>query len=169
MDRKAIIAAVVAAVVFGAAGFGGGVLLGRSMGSGGFANRAAFANRNGGGQNRGAASGKVTAKDATSFTVKMLDGSTRTVYYAASTKFSKVDSATASDVSVDTTITATGTSTSSGDVTADNVIIGSLGGFGFGGFGRMGGTRNTNSGTSNSGGSSSQGGGFGGPPVGFGD
>jgi hypothetical protein len=122
-------------------------------------------------EGRAAAVGKVTAKDAQSFTLKTPDGSTRTVYYSASTQFSKVSSATAADVSNDETVTAMGSTTSAGDVTANSVIIG--GGFGgFGGFrgGMMGGNRG---GTTNGGGNSGNQGGFpqdggpGGPPPGF--
>ncbi len=177
MDKRVIIAAVVAAVVFGAAGFGGGVLLGRAGGRNGpVGARAAWMNgasgRNGANaQGRGAAVGKVTAKDATSFTVKMPDGSSRTVYYSASTRFSKVSTATAKDVSVDETVTAVGQTTSSGDVTAQNVTIGEFGGM-MGFRGAFGGNRPNNSGNAGqNGGGPQQGGGDGGPqggpPPGF--
>jgi hypothetical protein len=86
MDRKAIIAALVAAVVFGAVGFGAGVLLGKSTaGGGGFVarggaagmfgqngNRGNFTGRaDGNGQNRGMVVGKVTEVGKDSFTVKL--------------------------------------------------------------------------------------------------
>jgi len=154
MDRKTIIAVLVAAVIFGATGFGGGMLLGRAS-SGGtgraammarFAQGGGFTTQDGGTGARNflranMAVGKVTEKDANSFTVKMQDGSTRTVYYSSSTTFEKTSTGSAKDISVDTTVAAVGQATSSGDITAQRVQIGGLGGLGGGFRGMMGGGR----------------------------
>jgi len=151
MDRKTIIAVLVAAVIFGATGFGGGMLLGRASGGGTgraammrFAQGGGFTSQNGGAGARNflranMAVGKVTEKDANSFTVKMQDGSTRTVYYSSSTTFEKTSTGSAKDISVDTTVAAVGEATSSGDITAQRVQIGGLGAFGGGFRGMMGG------------------------------
>lgn len=171
MDRKTMIVAALAAVIFGALGFGGGTMLARSSAAAG----GNFAGRQGmmaaAGQNAAravsgnVAFGNVTEKSADSFTIKMPDGSTRTVYYSKSTTFSKTESATIDDVSVGTTVTAIGQSTDDSGVTAQRVQLGDQ--FGPGGArGFFGGQR-----TGGSGGPGAYGGGgggnrmmFGGPP-----
>jgi hypothetical protein len=166
MDKRLVIAVAVTAVIFGAAGFGGGTLLGRATARtralGGAANWQAMRNGANGqaGQRAGVAVGKVTEKSKDSFTVKSPDGSTRTVYFSSSTQFSKTTSATIADVSVDTTVSAIGSATSGGDITAQRVQIG--GELGMGGLrGVFGGNRGNNGA-----GQSGQGQGFGGPDGG---
>lgn len=150
MDRKMIVAVLITAIVFGAVGFGGGMMIGKKSASPGVSGRMMGANGTPGGfpgqdaQSGGGnfstgnvAVGKVTDKDDKSFTLKLADGSTRVVYYSSSTTFSKTETVTAGDVSVDTTVSAMGTATSGGDLTATRVTIGE--GIGFGGRGMMGG------------------------------
>lgn len=152
MDKKVTIAVMVTAIIFGALGFGGGVLTTRATGAAGAGRftgqgiaggatrdfvgpdgAAGRGQRMGGG---GVAVGKITEKDDKSFTVKMPDGSSKVVYYSSTTTFDTVSEGSASDLSVDTTVTAMGTATDSGDITAQRVTIG---GSGFGGMMRFGG------------------------------
>jgi VCBS repeat-containing protein len=176
MDKKVIIAVLVTAIVFGAAGFGGGMLLGKAGGSTRLAGTtgnfrmgqngqagANAANRSG----RTGLVGKIVEAGKDSITVKSADGSTRTVYLSGTTAISKVASATVADLSVNTTITAMGTGTSGGDVTAQRITIGNDMG-GFGGF-RAPSMNGGGSGQNGQGGNSGfgGGGGEGGPPPGL--
>lgn len=170
MDKRTVIAAALAAVIFGALGFGAATLLTRGGGGAAGARAGVFRTT---GQNgarmtapvgRNIAVGKVTEKSGDSFTVKMPDGSSRTVYFSKSTTFSKTETATIADVSVGTTVTAMGQSTDGG-VTAQRVQIGGdFGGmrvFGGGATGGVTGNRR------NQDGGGFPDGGMGGPPPGF--
>jgi hypothetical protein len=112
-----------------------------AAGGGGFPGGGNFRGGTGGaaggqGQGRfggGFVSGKVISKDAKSITVKLVDGGSRTIYVSGTTTYSKTSEVTGAEVSVGTTITASGTSAPDGSVTARSVIIGGLPMFGRGG------------------------------------
>ncbi len=71
----------------------------------------------------GAVMGSVIAKDDTSMTIKMRDGSSRIVLYSGSTQVQKSAPGTASDVTVGSQITVLGTQNTDGSVTAQNIQI----------------------------------------------
>jgi hypothetical protein len=73
----------------------------------------------------------VVSSDDKSITVRLAQGGSQTIYVSASTVYNKLVEVTASDASVGTTITASGTAADDGSVTATTIMIGSV--FGFGG------------------------------------
>ena len=147
MDRKMWIVIAVAAVLIVAAFFGGAASARLIPGMSGSPNPGGFAGRqfgatgpNGmrggvagnGAAGGGAVNGKVLKTSADSITVQGRDGSSRIVNISSTTKFSKTVDASASDVSVGTTVTAFGQAGSGNTVDAVQVMIGGVG-FGFGG------------------------------------
>lgn len=143
MERKVV--GILIAVALVAAGFYGGTVyekeslssqgLLRAAGSrqGGFAQmqgrsqngtqqERSFGNR-AGGQSGGFVAGDITAKDDTSITVKLRDGSTKVVYYSPSTEIGKSASGTAGDLSVGESIMVNGSADASGTVTAQSIQI----------------------------------------------
>ena len=152
--QKTLIAAVLAAVLFGAAGFFGGVTYQKSQAgsSSGFAGRSGAG---GFGRAGGAAGGNlaanvvtgtVIATDAQSITVKSADGSSKTLFVSAQTQIEKQQILTAADVKVGDQIGAFG-QTANGGIDARILQVippgGSFrlggGGRGFGGAGAPGG------------------------------
>lgn len=96
------------------------------QGGGGFPG-AGFAGA-GGGRRNGAAggglvNGEVVSKDAQSVTVKLADGSTKIVFYSASTTVSKSATGTAADLTAGTGVLVTGTTNSDGSVTATRIQL----------------------------------------------
>ena len=89
--------------------------------------------RDSGGVGAGFTSGDILSKDATSLTIKMMDGSTKIVLFSGSTMISKSASGTPADLTTGARVTVMGNTNSDGSVTAQDILIG--GGFGFG---RMG-------------------------------
>ncbi len=67
--------------------------------------------------------GSVLSKDATSLTIKMTDGSTKTIYYSDKTTVTKTADTTISDVAVGSEITANGTANTDGSVSATTIQI----------------------------------------------
>jgi hypothetical protein len=74
--------------------------------------------------------GKVVSSDDKSITVKLAQGGSQTVYVSSSTVYNELAKVGPADVSVGTTITASGTAADDGSVTARTIMIGSLAGFG---------------------------------------
>lgn len=138
--NKIIIPVVVAAVVFGAAGFFGGMQFQKSQAQNGFRNFAAgnfsgqagqagnLARRNG--QNAaqaGLANGDIIAKDDKSITIKLRDGGSKIVFYSEVSQFAKQTSGTADDLAVGTPVVVQGSANSDGSITAQSISIRSAG------------------------------------------
>lgn len=71
----------------------------------------------------GGTAGNIVAKDATSITVQMRDGSSRTVFFTATTPFLKSTSGSADDLKIGETVTVMGTANSDGSVSAQSIQI----------------------------------------------
>ncbi|MES2014552.1 MAG: DUF5666 domain-containing protein [Patescibacteria group bacterium] len=127
--NKKIIALIVVLLLIGAS-FYGGMLYGKSK-----IRPAGFANVNGGqfigGQRTGAGMrgisgftvGEIIAKDATSVTVKMPDGSSKIVLVSDTTKVLKSTDGSLNDLAVGTSVSVTGTANSDKSVTATSIQI----------------------------------------------
>ncbi len=132
------------ALLVGALAFYGGVMYGRASGPANLAAR--FGGQNGangfrlngqggqGGQGQngqngnvamrgGFANGEILSADSKSITVKMADGSTRTVYLDANTRVVRSSEATTSDLTQGANVVVIGTAGSDGSVTARSVQI----------------------------------------------
>lgn len=135
---KTAIWVVLAAVLFAAVGFYGGVTYQKTQVSSGFAGRAGgFAGGAGGGARNSAniATGTVIAQDAQSITVKTADGGSKTVFVSGQTRVSKQQVLTSTDIKVGDQVAAFGQA-ATGGITANTVQIVPPGGsFSFGGFG----------------------------------
>ncbi len=133
MNKKNIGVAVLVAVVFAGAGFYGGMsyakAAGPMRGNTAFAG-GQFAGRMGGAGGRagfgGAVAGQILSKDATSFTVKMQDGSTKIVLLSASTTVMKTSQGSVTDLTTGTNVVVTGSANADGSVTAQRVQLGGV-------------------------------------------
>ena len=145
MDKKAIITAIVVAVIFGGGGFYGGIVYGKNAAvsqrqnnfaqmGGNFSGRSG--NNAGGtgsaGQNRqsgamrnggGFIAGQITAKDDKSITVQDRSGSSKIILYSGSTTVGKAVAGATSDLSTGENVMVSGTTNSDGSVTAENIQI----------------------------------------------
>jgi hypothetical protein len=145
--RNTIIWVVLAAVLFGAVGFYGGVTYQQSQAGAGFAGRGAGGFGAGGSGTGGAgraganvATGTVIAQDSTSITVKTAEGGSKTLFVSAQTRVSKQTVLTAADIKVGDQVAGFGTA-ANGGIDARMVQIVPPGGsfnLGFGGGGRGG-------------------------------
>jgi hypothetical protein len=168
---KTAIWVALAAVLFAAAGFYGGVtyqkaqapagLAGRFSGGGGFGGAGGLGGAGGaagarpGGSN--VTTGTVIAQDAQSITVKTSTGGSKTVFVSAQTEISKQQVLTASDVKVGDQVAAFGTAANGGIDARMLQIVPPGGSFRFGGFGAPRGGGSGAGGSGLSGGSSSGG------------
>ncbi len=120
---KAVAAAIVLILI--GASFYGGMLYGKANAPRGYNGQfAAGGIRMGGrGGAGGVTAGSIIAKDATSITVKMQDGSTKIVLTSGTTKVMKSTSGTLDDLSVGTNVVVTGSVNSDQSVTATSVQI----------------------------------------------
>lgn len=124
--NKSIPITIIAAIIFGAAGFYGGMLYGTSKSS---SNSAAAGNRPAGMQNGNASStgsivyGQIISADGTSMTVKTSDSGSKIVFFSATSKISKNVDAQTSDLAVGQTVMASGTTNSDGSISAKTVEI----------------------------------------------
>ena len=141
--QKTIIAAVLAAVLFGAAGFFGGVTYQKSQAlTSGFAGRAGGFGRAGGANGPGGnfaanvVTGTVIATDAQSITVKSADGSSKTLFASAQTQIEKQQILTLADVKSGDQIGAFGQAASGGLDARIVQVIPPGGSFRLGGGGR---------------------------------
>ena len=97
---------------------GGGFAGGPAGGAGGFAGR-----RGGAGGAGGLVAGTVLSKDDQSITVKLTNGSTKTVYFSGTTTVGVAAAGTMDDVAIGKTVTATGTANSDGSVAASSIQV----------------------------------------------
>ncbi len=67
--------------------------------------------------------GEILSQDDQSITVKLNNGGSKTVLYSASTTIGKMATGTAKDLSVGTSVMATGKSTTDGSLTAETIQI----------------------------------------------
>jgi hypothetical protein len=128
MTSKQWVILVVVAIVFAGGGFFGGVkyqqgktpaVAARPGGAAGFAGRRA------GGAGGGASfvSGQVLSSDSSTITVKNMAGGSEIVILAPSTQYRKAVDGSASDVTVGSMVTVTGSTNSDGSLTAQSVQI----------------------------------------------
>lgn len=143
MNNKIIIG-IVGAIVLVGASFYGGMAYGKSSvpSRGGGGNEQFMGMGNGqfqggggmrGGMSGGLTAGEIIAKDDSSITVKMQDGSTKIVLTGDSTTVMKTTEGSLSDLSVGTSVTVTGTTNSDGSMTGQSIQIRPEGGASFGG------------------------------------
>lgn len=127
MKSSIVIVAIVVAII----GFYGGMKYGQSKstvtgnsqyGAGGARTGgvgARFRGANGG----SATAGDVLSKDASSLAVKTRDGSSKLIFYSASTPITKMVSGSADDVQAGTAVTVEGTPNSDGSINAQMIQI----------------------------------------------
>lgn len=133
---------LIIAIVVGAGAFYGGVLYQKNQ-QPSFAGRAGggfyrTANGGAGGSQRGFGGaggpggtagvtpvrGQIVSTGNNTITVKMQDGSSKIVNLTSQTKINKTTTGSVSDLKSGTDVTAIGTSSSDGSVTAQNIIVG---------------------------------------------
>ena len=144
--RNTIIWAVLAAVLFGAVGFYGGVTYQKSQASSGFAGRFGAGGFGAGGSGTGGAgraganiaTGTVIAQDSTSITVKTADGGSKTLFVSAQTRVSKQTVLAPADIKVGDLVAAFGTAANGGIDARTVQIVPPGGSFNFGGGGGRG-------------------------------
>jgi len=135
MSTKHIISAVIVIVVIAGLLFYGGMQYGNikssSRGIGQFAGQMGGTGsgaRTSGVVSRGGVSGGFTigdilAKDATSITVKMRDGSTKIVFYSSTTDVQKTVDGSATDLVVGKSVSVMGITNADGSITAQSVSL----------------------------------------------
>lgn len=145
---KTAIWAVLAAVLFGAVGFWGGVTYQKAQapttgfagrfggGAGGFGgSSSAGGGRSGGASAANVTTGTVISQDAQSVTVKTANGGSKTVFVSSQTEISKQQVLTSSDIKVGDQIAAFGQAANGGIDARMVQIVPPGGSFRFGGFG----------------------------------
>ena len=153
---KTVVWFALAAVLFAALGFVGGVTYQKTQVSSGFASRFGGGAGGFGGQggpsgmrnSANVATGTVIAQDAQSITIKTADGGSKTVFVTSQTHVSKQQVLTASDIKVGDQVAAFGQAANGGIDARTVQIVPPGGSFGFGwfggggprGFGGMGGS-----------------------------
>ncbi|NTV44417.1 MAG: hypothetical protein HGA67_01830 [Candidatus Yonathbacteria bacterium] len=132
MKRQQIIISAICVVALFGIGFYGGMKYGENktpsrgqFGSGKFdgngqsSGQNGMRTRNGG----GFTAGEIIAKDMTSMTLKMQNGSTKIILVSSSTQVMVSTSGTLEDVSVGTNVVVTGSSNSDGSITAQSLQV----------------------------------------------
>jgi uncharacterized protein (UPF0333 family) len=74
-------------------------------------------------QSGGFTMGQILSKDATGFTIKMQDGSTKIILTSSNIQVMKMTTGTQDDLKVDTNVTVTGSTNSDGSITAQSIQI----------------------------------------------
>jgi hypothetical protein len=77
----------------------------------------------GGGANGSFTTGNIISKDDQSITVKMQDGSTKTVYFSSSTTVGKMASGSAADLKTGDQVVVNGSSNSDGSLAAQSIQV----------------------------------------------
>lgn len=122
---KFFLSLIIAVIAASGLGFYGGMVYGKkqappAVATGRFPNGAA----GGRGQGFGNASvGEIAAKDATSVTLKLMDGGSKVVLFSSSTRVSKMSDGTTNDLTNGTNVMVTGTTNQDGSITASNIQI----------------------------------------------
>jgi len=134
-SKNLIVAVVLAALVFGAGGFFGGVSyqktktpnLGRFMPSNGDrnGNNMRF-NAEGSGGGFSSVEGEIIGSDDKSITVKLSDGSSKIVFYSDSTSINKAETKTKEDLKDGEKVMVMGSKNSDGSVTARSIQLNPL-------------------------------------------
>jgi hypothetical protein len=133
---KNVIWIVLAAVLFGAVGFWGGVTYQKAQSpSSAFADRFGTRGAIGARTQANVATGTVMALDATSVTIKTANSGSKTVFVSASTEISKQEVLKATDLKVGDQVGAFGDATNGGITARIIQIIPPGGSFRMGGFG----------------------------------
>jgi hypothetical protein len=134
---KTAIWVALAAILFGAVGFYGGVTYQKTQVSSGFAGRAGGfgAGFSGGGARNSAnvATGTVIAQDASSITVKTAAGGSKTIFVSAQTRVTKQQILASTDIKVGDSVAAFGQAANGGIDARSVQIVPPGGSFNFGG------------------------------------
>ena len=138
--RNTIIWVVLAAVLFGAVGFYGGVTYQKSQATSGFAGRFGGGGFGGSSSTGGRAAGNIAtgtviAQDATSITVKTAEGGSKTLFVSAQTRISKQQVLTSADIKVGDQVAGFGTAANGGIDARMVQVVPPGGSFNLGGFG----------------------------------
>ena len=132
--KKIVIYVAIAVVIAGGIGYFAGTQVGNASGankrlsfqngggSGTFMQNGRFGGMQGTGSFAGTA-GNVIAKDASSITVQLPNGSTRIVFYSDTTKVLKSVEGTSSDLTSGENVLVTGTPNQDGSITGDTIQI----------------------------------------------
>ena len=131
MENKKIIAiAIIAALAIGGASFYGGMLVGKGRcvfggGSRGAFNGAGGTNSAGAKRATGASyiNGEILSVDASSLTVKLINGGSKIVLFGTSTEVGKFTTGALSDLTVGTSVMINGNATADGSLTAKSIQI----------------------------------------------
>ncbi len=139
MNNKFILSLVVCIIAAGGLGFYGGTVYtkknppeatrtafaGRGMNNGprGTGSEGFMRGGAGGQGNGGFSGGEVVSKDATSLTLKLMDGGSKIVLFSSSTRVGKMSDGTLDDLSTGTNVMVNGTANQDGSITATNIQI----------------------------------------------
>jgi hypothetical protein len=134
MAKKSLIKTIILIVIVGFFGFYVGIQYqmtqqknlptgGAQMPSNG-ANQQGQTGKQGNSMGAGPVSGEITALDETTVTIKTQDGSSKIVIYSTSTKVNKTSEGSKSDLKVGEKVTAIGSTSTDGTVTAQSISIG---------------------------------------------
>lgn len=133
--NNVVLIGVVAALVFGASGFYGGVkyqqskmsngmmFAGARNGTAGDVNAKARQVFGGMGGQKGMIIGEIISKDDTSIIVKLPDGGSKIIFFSGSTTVNKSVSGALADLETGKTAMITGADNSDGSITAQNIQI----------------------------------------------
>ncbi|MBP9762437.1 hypothetical protein KBD34_02360 [Patescibacteria group bacterium] len=142
MNNKFVISLVLSILVAGGLGFYGGMIYGKQQapqagngrvaGANGARGQAFFAGGAGpggaagrlaNGGTGGFSNGEIVSKDATSATLKLVDGGSKIVLFSSSTRIGKTTDGTMDDLKTGTTVMVNGSTNQDGSITATNIQI----------------------------------------------
>lgn len=122
---KIILSVVVLLVVAGGSFYGGTIYQKNQAASAKLSFAGNFTGRTSrtGGAGAGFVSGSIISSDANSITISSVTGGSKIVFYSGTTQINKMASGTASDLTLRTNVSVTGTTNSDGSITAQNIQI----------------------------------------------